>query len=135
MYTPVETLKAITNDVWVADDPAIRFGFIWPKMPFPTRATIVRLAGGALFVHSPIAPSLQLRHQIEGVGTPQWIVGPSRFYYRWIPNLRTAYPQADIYLPPRIRVQAGSHIARKAYFQESKDRFAPWNRRHSCGVY
>lgn len=81
-----------------------------PKIPFPTRATIVRLADRALFVHSPVALSGQLVREIEEIGKPQWIVGPSRLHYWWIPDWKAAYPNADIYLAPRTRQQAGNRI-------------------------
>jgi hypothetical protein len=41
------------NDVWIVDGPVIRFGMPWPRFPFPTRMTVVRLTGGDLFLHSP----------------------------------------------------------------------------------
>jgi hypothetical protein len=54
-YAPTNTLKPVADNVWIVDGATIRFGMPWPKMPFPTRMTIVRLDGGALFIHSPTA--------------------------------------------------------------------------------
>jgi hypothetical protein len=36
-YPPINTLKPVVDDLWIVDGPVIRFGFPWPKMPFPTR--------------------------------------------------------------------------------------------------
>ena len=36
-YTPLEVLKVVAQDVWMADGPAIRFGPGFLKVPFPTR--------------------------------------------------------------------------------------------------
>jgi hypothetical protein len=42
-YPPLNTLKRVVEDVWIVDGPVIRFGMPWPKMPFPTRMTVIRL--------------------------------------------------------------------------------------------
>jgi hypothetical protein len=109
-YGPLNTLKRVVEDLWLVDGPVIRFGMPWPKMPFPTRMTVVRLAGSDLFVHSPTPLVPQLKSEIEAAGTPRWIVGPNRIHYWWIPEWRTAFPHADIYLAPRIREQAAGRI-------------------------
>src|SRR3546814_2604514 len=51
-YPPLNTPKPIATDAWIVDGPIIRFGMPWPKMPFPTRMTLLRLGDGDLFVHS-----------------------------------------------------------------------------------
>jgi hypothetical protein len=109
-YAPLNTLKLVVEDVWIVDGPVIWFGFPWPKMPFPTRMTVMHLGDGALFIHSPTPHSPELRGEIEKIGVPRWIIGPNRIHYWWIPEWRDAYPEADVYLAPRIREQAGSHI-------------------------
>ncbi len=108
-YPPLNSLKPVTDEIWIVDGPVIRFGMPWPKMPFPTRMTIVRLAQG-LFIHSPTALTEELRTAVERLGRPRWIIGPNRIHYWWIPEWRAAFPQADIYLAPRIREQAGERI-------------------------
>lgn len=124
-YPPLDQLKPIADNIWIVDGPAIRFG---PKpfaMPFPTRMTVLRLADG-LFVHSPtrLAPALQT--QITGLGKVRWIVGPNRLHYWWIPDWHAAFPDAAIYLAPRIAEQAGSRID---FASEALDRDAgyPWD--------
>jgi hypothetical protein len=47
-YPPLDTLKPIADDAWIVDGPVIGFGLPWPKMPFPTRMTILRI-GDDLF--------------------------------------------------------------------------------------
>ncbi|MFI4970806.1 MAG: DUF4336 domain-containing protein, partial [Lysobacterales bacterium] len=108
-YLPLDTLKPVATDVWVVDGPVIRFGMPWPKMPFSTRMTIVRV-GGDLFVHSPTRLTDALTAQVAGLGMPRWIVGPNRIHYWWIPDWKRAFPRADVWLAPRIREQAGARI-------------------------
>lgn len=86
VYAPINTLKAVTDDIWIVDGPVIRFGFPWPKMPFPTRMTIVRLARGELFVHSPTPLTPALRAQVDALGPVRHIVGPNRIHYWWMPE-------------------------------------------------
>jgi hypothetical protein len=109
-YPPLNTLKPVADDVWIVDGPVIRFGFGWFKAPFSTRATIIRLAGGNLFVHSPTPIVPELRSEIAGIGTPRWIVGPNRLHYWWIPDWRRAYPDAEIYLAPKVKQQAAGRL-------------------------
>ncbi|WP_372056988.1 hypothetical protein P7L74_14930 [Tistrella mobilis] len=42
-YDPLFMLKPVAEDVWIVDGPVIRYGMPWPKIPFPTRTTIIRL--------------------------------------------------------------------------------------------
>src|SRR3546814_19477495 len=79
----------------------------WPKMPFPTRMTVIRLEGG-LVVHSPTALTADLEAEIELLGPPRWIVGPNRIHYWWIPEWREAFSNEEVLRAPRIPEQAGS---------------------------
>ncbi|GGE39353.1 hypothetical protein GCM10007276_15840 [Agaricicola taiwanensis] len=108
-YPPLNTLKVVAPDVWIVDGPLIEFGMPWPKMPFPTRMTVIRLADG-LFIHSPTPLVPDLKAQLEEVGQPRWIIGPNRIHYWWIPEWRDAYPGAEVYLAPGIREQAKGRI-------------------------
>lgn len=125
-YPPLNTLKAVAKDIWIVDGPAIRFGPRWLRMPFPTRMTIMRLSDDALFVHSPTPLTPELKNEIEKLGTPRWIVGPNRIHYWWLPEWRKAYPDAAIYLAPRIQEQAGQHIDFPARILESPTGY-PWD--------
>jgi hypothetical protein len=109
-YPPLNTLKAVAENIWLVDGALIQFGPPLLKFPFPTRMTLVRLAGGELFVHSPTELSPALQKQVEGLGTPRWIIAPSRIHYWWIPQWHSAFPGADIYIAPRVRDQAGMRI-------------------------
>ena len=110
VYAPINTLKPVVDNIWIVDGPVIRFGFPWPKMPFPTRMTIVRLNDGALFVHSPTPLTPALKAEVESEGTVRYIVGPNRIHYWWIPEWAAAFPQAQVYLAPRIKEQARGRI-------------------------
>jgi hypothetical protein len=109
-YPPLNVLKPVVDDVWIVDGPVIRFGTLWLKAPFPTRATIIRLAKGDLFVHSPTPLAPELRAQIETIGYPRWIIAPNRLHHWWIPDWRAGYSDAEIYLAPKTRRRAGARL-------------------------
>jgi len=108
-YAPLNTLKPVTENVWIVDGPLIRFGMPWPKVQFPTRMTVVRI-GGDLFIHSPTPLSPALRSELERVGRPRWIIGPNRLHYWWIPEWHASFPDSAVYLAPRIKEQARGRI-------------------------
>lgn len=109
-YPPLDTLKPVADGVWIVDGPQIRFGMPWPKAPFPTRMTVLRLAEGALFVHSPTPLTPALRAAVAALGTPRWIVAPNRIHYWWVPDWHAAWPHAEVRAAPRVREQAGDRI-------------------------
>ena len=124
-YPPLDTLKPIAPDVWIVDGPAIRFGMPFAKMAFPTRMTVIRL-GDALFVHSPTSLGPALQREVDALGSPRWIVAPNRIHYSWVPDWRQAYPDAAIYLAPRIREQARGRIDFPAHELSAASGY-PWD--------
>ena len=59
-YPRLDTLKRVTDDVWIVDGPTILFGPPLLKMSFSTRMTVIRI-GADLLVHSPtrLTPELE----------------------------------------------------------------------------
>lgn len=110
-YPPINTLKRVADNIWVVDGPMIRFGMPWPKFPFPTRMTVVRLISGELFIHSPTPLTSSLREEVKREGNVRFIVGPNRIHYWWIPEWKSAFPDAAVYLAPRVQEQAKGRIA------------------------
>lgn len=106
-YPPINTLKPVAADIWIVDGPAVRFGVGWFKFPFPARMTIVRLAGGNLFIHSPTPLTAELRGEVVKLGMPRWIIGPNRLHHTWIAEWKAAFPAAEVHVSPRLAEQAG----------------------------
>jgi hypothetical protein len=125
-YPPINTLKSVTENVWVVDGPLIRFGMPWPKMPFPTRMTIIRIGQSDLFVHSPTPLTEDLKREIAAIGTPRWLIAPNRIHYWWMPDWKAAFPDAQAYLAPRIKEKAGEHID-FAYSDLESSSGYPWD--------
>jgi hypothetical protein len=109
-YPPINTLKCVSDNVWIVDGPVIRFGMPWPKFPFPTRMTIIRLASGELFVHSPTPLTPSLGEEVTREGNVRFIIGPNRIHYWWVPEWKSVFRDATVYLAPRVREQAKGHV-------------------------
>jgi hypothetical protein len=125
-YPPLDTLKPVAPDVWIVDGGTIGFGPPWLKLVHPTRMTVVRVDDGALLLHSPTAHTPALQREIDALGTVRWIVGPNRVHYWWIPDWRAAYPNAEVWLAPGIRKQAGKRIDFPARDLEGASAY-PWD--------
>ncbi len=125
-YPPINVLKNVANDIWVVDGPVIRFGMPWPKFPFPTRMTVVRVTSGNLFIHSPTPLTPSLKARIEREGTVRFIIGPNRIHYWWIPEWKAAFPNAVVYLAPRIKEQSKGRITFDAMPLEASSGY-PWD--------
>jgi hypothetical protein len=124
-YPPLNILNPVADDLWIVDGPEIRFGLPWPKMPFPTRMTVIRI-GGDQFIHSPTPLGRALQAGIEQAGKPRWIIGPNRIHYWWIPDWRAAFPDAAVYLAPKIREQSRGRIDFGAATLDRKAGY-PWD--------
>jgi len=101
-YEPLLTLKPVTDDIWIADGPVIRFY----GLPFPTRMTVVRLCDGGVFVHSPVPLEGELRAQVDAVGPVRHLVAPNWIHYAWIPAWQAAFPDAETWGCPGVQARA-----------------------------
>ena len=126
-YPPLGTLKPVVEDIWIIDGPVIRFGPRWLAMPFSTRTTVIRLADGGLFVHSPTPLSAQLKQELQQTGAVRWLIAPNRLHYWWMPGWQRDFPQARIFLAPRIREQARGRLDFAAELLDRSDGY-PWDR-------
>ncbi len=93
-------LSAFGPEIWIADGPAVTaaLGF-----RFPTRMAVVRLAGGALFVWSPVALSDALRAELDALGKVACLVAPNSLHDLFIADWKRAYPGARIFAAPGLR--------------------------------
>lgn len=101
-YAPLSVPKPVAPDIWVVDGPEIRFGYLGFRLPFPTRMTIVRLPEGGLWLHSPTQLDPALVEQLSRLGPVRFLVAPNTLHYWWIPDWKTALPDAEVYAPPGL---------------------------------
>jgi hypothetical protein len=103
-YEPLYVLKPVAPDVWIADGGWIRFY----GLPFPTRMTVVRLAGGGIWVHSPIADQQGLAAAVAGLGPVEHLIAPNWIHYAWMPDWQSRFPQAQSWGSPGVVARAAS---------------------------
>ncbi|MCA2014070.1 DUF4336 domain-containing protein [Cereibacter sphaeroides] len=103
-YAPLNTLKSVAPDVWIVDGPAIRFY----GLPFTTRMTVIRLPGGGLWVHSPIAVDEGLMADIDALGPVQCLIAPNWIHYAYVGAWQARYPEARCWAAPGVRERAAS---------------------------
>jgi hypothetical protein len=82
-------LTPFADDVWFETREAKFLG-----LETGTRMTVVRLAGGGLFVHSPVALDDATRRAVDGLGDVQAVVAPSVFHHLHVGDWMRAYPGA-----------------------------------------
>ena len=104
-YAPLDTPKPVAPDLWLIDGPAIRFY----GLPFSTRATVVRLENGDLWVHSPTRLTEALRAEIAALGPVRHLVAPNWLHYAYIGEWQAAFPGATSWAAPGVAERAASH--------------------------
>jgi hypothetical protein len=82
-------LTPFAEDVWVEVRGAKFFG-----VECGTRMTVVRLASGGLFVHSPVALDDATRRAVDDLGEVRAVVAPSLFHHLHVGAWMKAYPKA-----------------------------------------
>jgi hypothetical protein len=90
-------LERLDEGLWVAAMPLSFMG-----LRLGTRMTVVRLAGGDLWVHSPIAPSPDLRREVDALGPVGHLVAPNLYHHRFLDSWRAAYPDAILHGPKAL---------------------------------
>lgn len=95
-------LTPIAPDIWISDGPVVvaALGF-----HYPTRMTVIRLADGGLFVHSPVALSDALRAAVQALGPVRHIVAPNDLHHLSIPDWQAAFPDALTHAAPGLRAK------------------------------
>src|SRR5947207_1558910 len=89
--------RQIADNLWVTERPQRFFG-----VEIGTRMTIIRLDGGALFVHSPVHLDAQTRGHLDELGPVRFVIAPNRMHHLYVGEYFDAYPQATIYAAPGL---------------------------------
>jgi hypothetical protein len=67
-----------------------------------TRATIVRLSDGGLFVHCPVALDPDLKREVDALGPVRVVVAASLFHHLYVGQWMDAYPGATVHGCPGL---------------------------------
>jgi len=91
-------LRPVAEGIWTQVGDRIRFFGI----PFDTRAVIVRLSGGELWLHSPVRPAPERVAALAALGEIGHIVAPNRIHGAFTADWAGLAPAAKIRVSPRF---------------------------------
>lgn len=99
----------VPGTIWVTERPVWYAGVCQRA-----RTTVVRLAGDALWVHSPTTPTDEVCAALDALGEVRFIVVPNKFHHLAAPATAARYPSALVVGPksaearnPELRLTAG----------------------------
>jgi hypothetical protein len=99
-------LQSFGPEIWLADgSDADVAGF-----RYPTRMAVIRLAGGDLFIWSPVALSAGLMAEVEALGEVRHLVAPNSLHHLFLGEWQQAHPQARLYAAPGLRQRRGDLV-------------------------
>lgn len=89
------TLRALDRDLWCLDaDLRIQAGF-----HLPVRMTVIRLADGGLWLHSPLAIDDATAAELDALGPVRHIVAPSLLHHLFAGAAHQRWPAAQVHAP------------------------------------
>ncbi len=90
-------LRQLDDDLWVVDAPFSVLG-----LSIGTRMTVIRLADGSLFLHSPSQLSSVLCAELEALGPVRYVVAPNKVHHLFVSDYATAFPDAKRFAAPGL---------------------------------
>lgn len=91
-------LEEFGPSLYAADGPTVSFlGF-----PYPTRMALARLAGGDLWVWSPIALTPELARAVDSLGPVHHVVSPNKIHHLFLKEWAERWPDARLHAPPGL---------------------------------
>ncbi len=91
------TLVEFGDGVWLDTGPVRIVG-----MQLTSTMTVLRLPGGGLLVHSPVALTPVRRAAVDALGPVAHLYAPNLFHHRWLGAWAAAYPAARLHAPPGL---------------------------------
>jgi len=85
-------MRQLDTDLWVAERPHRYLGF-----HIGARMTVIKLADGSLFVHSPVRLDEATHASLDQLGPVKHVVAPNRFHHLFVSDYPKNYPDAKIY--------------------------------------
>ena len=93
-----DILQSFGENIWTLGGDDVRmFG-----IPFTTRMTIVRLASGDLWLHSPVKPTAERRAAIQALGQVAYLVAPNKFHSLGVGAWKEHCLDAEVWVSPEF---------------------------------
>ncbi len=91
----MKTLEAIDDSIWLAEGEIVDFY----SFAYPTRALILRLSDGGLWIWSPVKLSQALRQEVDRLGPVAHLVSPNKLHHLYLAEWSAVYPDAKLWGP------------------------------------
>jgi len=101
-YPLLDVPKPVAEGVWIIDSGPIHV----LGMPLPVRMTVIRLAPGDLWLHSPTRFSDSLKRELEQLGRIRHLVAPNVAHWSFLQDWQRACPDAETWAAPALRERA-----------------------------
>lgn len=108
-YEPLNTLKSLSENLWIVDGPVVKMSLLGVKFPFPTRMTVIRLNTGQLWCHSPTLLTPALQAQLKDLGAVTHLIAPNKLHYIHLPDWKQIYPHATTWAAAGVVERAAKH--------------------------
>src|SRR3546814_9979119 len=72
------------------------------RMPLPTRMTIILLADGGLWIHSPTTDGERVFAAVAALGPVRHLIAPNTIHDWWVPDWYRRFPDATVHLAPGV---------------------------------
>jgi hypothetical protein len=92
------TPKSLAPNLWIVDQPDFNTGVA----KIGTRMTIIKLASGGLFLHSPTKLDEETKQALDAIGEVRAVVAPSRAHHLFVGDYIKTWPGAKLYGPPGL---------------------------------
>ncbi len=90
-------LRPLAENLWVAERPQRFLG-----IEVGTRMSVMRLAGGSLLLHAPVALDAELRRELDALGRVRYVVAPNRVHHLYAGRVASWYPEARLWVGPGL---------------------------------
>lgn len=93
-------LREIDTGIWTAEAPQKFLG-----AEVGTRMTVIRLADGSLFVHSPVRLDGEMRATLDRIGPVRQVIAPNRYHHLYAADYAGNYSEAKLYAAPGLETK------------------------------
>ena len=100
-YPPLDVPKPVAEGVWIVDSGPLRV----LGMPLPVRMTVLRLADGGLWLHSPTRYDADLHEALEALGPIHHLVAPNSAHWTFVAAWQRHCPDARVWAAPCLRAR------------------------------
>ena len=90
--------KNLAPNLWIVDQPDFNTGIA----KIGTRMTVIKLASGGLFLHSPTKLDDETKRSLDALGEVRAVVAPSRAHHLFVGDYIKTWPTANLYGPPGL---------------------------------